>query len=299
MSVRSICCDKDISFLQKYSHGVFGLNIDERSEYSIQHVADNSLLSLVFTYDKNDLNVNVNGSVVECHELSLYLSELNVLSLLIDSTSLDVPELALILNAVKECEIKDVLIVYFEPENYSSSDSGSLNAEEFNLSDEILGFEGAGIPTISMPLEEDRIRKFIAFAGFEAGRLQSAIETYDISSSEAKIFFGIPAFRPGWEMKSIRRNIHTLSEHSFGGRIGYCSANNVTDALRSLYRIKFEEDAMFYLLPLGTKPNSIAAIIFKIENDERVRILYDQPQKKVGRSQGVGRRHYYHYRIGQ
>jgi len=52
-------------------------------------------------------------------------------------------------------------------------------------------------------------------------------------------------------------------------------------------------------LPLGTKPNSIAAIIFKIENDERVRILYDQPQKKVGRSQGVGRLHYYHYRIGQ
>lgn len=299
MNVRSVFCDKDIDFSFKYSYGIYGESIDERSEYSIQHVIENSNVSLKFVYDKNDLNVIINGNVVECHELTQYFDDLKIGNLLLDATSLDIPELALVMSAVRNCVINDVLIVYFEPEQYSTRNTGTLNAEEFNLSDEILGFEGAGIPTISMPIEEHCVRKFIAFAGFEAGRLQSAIETYDILSSEAKIFFGIPAFRPGWEVKSIRRNIQTLNEHSFGGRIGYCSANNVTDALRSLRCLKIEEGTMVYLLPLGTKPNSIAAIIFKIENDEKVRILYDQPHKKIGRSQGVGRRHYYHYRIGK
>lgn len=296
IDLKSAYCDHDVSFEEKFSHGLVGVDIDERTSKSISHVGENSNFTVSLEYDPESLSLKIDGSSVECHDFYDYLSGLGIQSLLIDATSLEVPELALVLKAVLSMPSYQVLLVYFEPDQYSSTDNGTLDMEEFGLSDQILGFEGAGIPTVSMPVDDECDRKFVFFVGFEAGRLQSAIETYDISSDEAKIFFGIPAFRPGWEAKSIRRNLQALSEQSFKGRVGYCSAGNSSDALNSLRKVGFHEEGQgfMYVVPIGTKPNSIAAIIFSVENSDKVRLLYDQPTKSAGRSTGVGRRHYYY-----
>lgn len=299
IDLRTAYCEHDVSFQEKFTHGMVGLEIDERSGSSIRHVVDNADKTLKIEYDPYCLNIKINEERVECHDFPSYLAGLGVGSLLVDATSLEVPELALILKASQSMPGTKILFVYFEPSHYSSTANGTLEMEEFGLSDEILGFEGAGIPTVSMPVDDEHKRKFVFFVGFEAGRLQSAIETYDVSSEEAKIFFGLPAFRPGWEAKSIRRNLQALSEQSFKGRISYCSAGNSADALRSLRNMGVDEkgNGFIYVVPIGTKPNSIAALIFAIENGDKVRILYDQPSKRANRSRGVGRRHYYYMEV--
>lgn len=286
------------SFPFAFSHGIVGTAIDDRSKYSVDFVKNECDSTSVIQYRQESLDVLVDDVAVECHQLSEHLCQQKPTSVLIDSTSLDIPELALILKALHQFSGLRVVVLYVEPFEYTSGETNTLDQEEFSLSEEISGFEGAGIPSISMPVDNDLLRRFIFFVGFEGGRLQSAIETYDVSSEEARIFFGLPAFKPGWETKSIRRNLQALSDQSFSGRIFYCSASSCTDALRSLHKVKASEAGTInYVVPLGTKPNSLAAILFALDSQSSVRLLYDQPNKKAGRSKGVGRRHYYHYLV--
>ncbi|WP_148253387.1 hypothetical protein [Aidingimonas lacisalsi] len=294
IDIKSASSEYPVEFPDKFSHGFVGAGIDDRTNASVEHVHDSCENVFVLEYDGENLNIKVDGIAVECHDFPEFFSSLSANSIIVDSTSLDIPELAILLkSAINEAGL-EIFFIYFEPSDYSVVNNGALTLEDFGLSDRIIGFEGAGIPTLSMPVEGEVPRKFVFFVGYEAGRLQSAIETYDIMSDEAKIFFGMPAFRPGWEVKSIKRSLPVLSEQSITGSSGYCSASNARDALRVLREFdNYKEEFLMYVLPLGTKPCSIAAILFSLENEGRARLLYDQPGKKSGRSYGVGRKHYY------
>lgn len=282
----------------EFSHGFVGTPIDDRSQYSIQFVRQECQSTSLFQYRQQTLDVAIDGLPIQCHLLDEHIAKGKPTSVLVDSTSLDIPELALILKALHVYSGIRIVLLYVEPIEYTSGESKALEQEDFTLSNEISGFEGAGIPTVSMPIDDENLRRFIIFVGFEGGRLQSAIETYDISSEEARIYFGLPAFKPGWESRSMRRNLQALSDQSIGGRIGYCSASSCTDALNSLRKAKAsDEGTVNYVVPLGTKPNSIASILFTLENPKSVRLLYDLPNKRNGRSRGIGRRHYYHYLV--
>ncbi|WP_455231068.1 hypothetical protein [Geopseudomonas aromaticivorans] len=298
IDIRSAYSEEEYSFPEKFSLGIAGIGIDDRSRYSIEFVKKECVTSLIIEYRKDTLDLAVGGDVVECHDLASYFSSLQLTSVMIDSTSLDIPELALTLKSLHGLKGLRIVILYVEPAEYSAGAKKTLDHEEFSLSDEISGFEGTGIPTISMPVDNELSRRFIFFVGFEGGRLQNAIETYDVSSDEARIYFGLPAFRPGWEVKSIRRNLQSLKDQSFSSRIGYCSASSCTDALQSLYKVKANDtETINYIVPLGTKPNSLAAILMMLENPDTTRLLYDQPDKRSERSRGIGRRHYYHYMV--
>jgi len=298
IDIKSAYTEDDYSFKSEFSLGISGCAIDDRTRYSIEIVKRESANSLTIEYRKDTLDLAIGDDSIECHELASYLTKLELKSVIIDSTSLDIPELALILKSLHLHKGLKILILYIEPAEYSTGAKKMLDHEEFSLSDEISGFEGTGIPTISMPVESELGRRFIFFVGFEGGRLQNAIETYDIATDEARIYFGLPAFKPGWEVKSIRRNLQALHDQSFSTRIGYCSASSCTDALKSIYKVKSNDmETINYLVPLGTKPNSLAAILMMLEFPETTRLLYDQPDKRSERSRGVGRRHYYHYMV--
>ena len=298
IDIRSAYSEEEYSFPNEFSLGIAGIGIDDRSRYSIELLKKECEKSLTIEYRKDSLDLKVGEEAVECHDLASYFDSTPLNSVMIDSTSLDIPELALILKSLHHLKGLKVVILYVEPAEYSAGAKATLEHEEFSLSDEISGFEGTGIPTISMPVDSELARRFIFFVGFEGGRLQNAIETYDVSSDEARIYFGLPAFRPGWEVKSIRRNLQALNDQSFSSRIGYCSASSCTDALRSLYKVKANDsETINYIVPLGTKPNSLAAILLMLENPNSTRLLYDQPEKRSERSRGIGRRHYYHYMV--
>jgi len=298
INIKSAYSDEGFSFSKKFSLGISGAAIDDRTRYSSSYLRESCDAYLEIKYQKGSLNLLVDNEEIECHELGDLIAKLDPASTLIDATSLDVPELSLALKSLHQKSGLDIFITYVEPAEYSSAPTSTLDQEEFSLSEEISGFEGTGIPTISMPVDSELARRFLFFVGFEGGRLQNAIETYDISSDEIRVFFGMPAFKPGWEIKSIRRNLHALSDQSFSSQISYCCASSCSDALRSLSKASSSSlNTINYVVPLGTKPNSIAAILHMLENPFSTRLLYDQPHKKSERSRGVGRRHFYNYLV--
>lgn len=289
--VVSTCSDKDYSFDDKLELSFYGEVLDDRTEYSTAFTRSNSVKSLKVKYNAHDLNLNVDEEVVECHDFVDRLSKMIQCSIMIDSTSLDIPELALIFKGLLSREDVNIDILYVEPAEYSQERSTSPENESYNLSDEIVGFEGAGIPMITTPVSDGMDKKFIFFAGFEESRIANAFETFDVRSDEAQIVFGMPAFNLGWELVSFKKNIKVLKENDLQGRIGFCSASCASSALDYLRSVRCDDSAV-HLLPLGTKPNTVGVMLYLSEN-ENAKLLYDQPRKKKGRSVGVGQKHLY------
>lgn len=289
--VKAAFTDSELVAGETFSHGFYGNKLDERTQYSSGFVETHSNRSLFFDYSSEDLNITIDGTEIECHELTEFLKSLKIDSLLLDSTSLDIPELALIFSAISKTGITKFLIMYVEPDDYTSKESEQPAHEDFDLSEDIIGFEASGIPTISQPFSESEDNAFVFFLGFEENRLLGAFETFDIDNNTSQIIFGVPAFKSGWETRSFKKNIRILKDNSLD-RIGYCAANNPYSAIKQLRIISEQYKNTIYVLPIGTKPNSIGALLYLVENDN-CRLLYDQPRKKSARSYGVGRKHLY------
>ncbi len=296
IDVKTAFSNHDFHFPKKFSLGIYGNAIDERTEYSISVVTSESKKSFRLSYNREELCLFIDDVRIECNKLSGALENLKIDNVIIDSTSLDIPELALIIKALLKFNNCTFSIFYVEPDSYLSESNNSPTNVIFDLSDTILGFESTGIPTITFPVSNPLQSKFLFFAGFEEGRIASAFEVFDINSSNTQIFFGVPAFKPGWENSSFKKNIKTIEDNGLRGRIGYCSASCVSSslaAIRSTCRdIPDSDENFIYLLPLGTKPCSIGAILYSNER-ESAALLYDQPLKKQGRSKGIGVRNLY------
>lgn len=290
--IKSAFSDNNIKVDRTFSHGFYGKKLDQRTEYSCGFVENSSINSIDVAYSNDELNLSLDGKPIECHELSEHLASLNIESVLMDATSLDIPELALLFSEISKIGIKEIIIIYIEPDDYTSKTNEQPAHEDFDLSEDIIGFDASGIPTITQPFSDAEEKSFVFFLGFEENRLLGAFETFDINSEATKIIFGVPAFKSGWETRSFKKNIRVLKDNSLFGRIGYCSANNPSSAIQQLRSFNGYAENLLYVLPIGTKPNSIGALLYLIEN-KNSRLLYDQPRKKNARSYGVGRQHLY------
>lgn len=140
----------EYSFPFEFSHGFVGTPIDDRSQYSIEFVKRECQSTSLFQYRQQTLDVVIDGVPIECHLLEKHIEKNKPTSVLVDSTSLDIPELALILKALHSYPGIRIVLLYVEPIEYTSGESKALEQEDFALSNEISGFEGAGIPTVSM-----------------------------------------------------------------------------------------------------------------------------------------------------
>lgn len=285
------------NLLQQYDIGYYGAEIDERTKYSIGEICSKSNHNTCVKYNPENLTISLNKREIQCEDIPSEFASHPEKKICIDSTSLDVPELALLLKALIENKVPSFDILYVEPESYVTDPAYSPSNSEFELSDQILGFESAGIPTITKPIPDEIKGPSIFFAGFESERLASAFETFEFYDEMVSVIFGVPSFRPGWETISFKNNLTTLRENSIQGRVEYCSASCPGGAIKKIRQIigdsGFEGEA--YITPLGTKPNSIAALLYSLETETT--IIYDHPQKKPGRSKGIGTRNL--YRVAQ
>ena len=73
-------------------------------------------------------------------------------------------------------------------------------------------------------------------------------------------------------------------------RVKYAMAGSVVDALFALKKIKRDHQDIRYwkIAPIGTKPHTIAALLFAILNPRDTEIVYDNPNRKKARTKGVG-----------
>lgn len=274
----------------KFTLGFYGKVIDDRTTFSEEFVRSNSENVFSVYYDKNDIIYYINGNPIECHEIEEYFKEMNPTSSLIDITSIDVPTLALIVQSLKN--IMDLLyFVYIEPEKYNSTTENTTSLDNsFNLSESILGFESSGVPTITKPLEREY--EYIFLLGFEEARTLNAIEVHDIHSDQGRFIFGVPAFKPHWENESLKNNVRVLKDYNLREHIRYCGANDLEACVFIIMDIMNSNNNGANIIPIGTKPHSLAAIIAYSITDN-MNILFDQPIQMDGRSSGVGTKHLY------
>ena len=61
--------------------------------------------------------------------------------------------------------------------------------------------------------------KALFLLGFEGNRLDSALETMQLSMPHCSVLFGIPAFQPGWELDSLANNVGVIEDRSVSGGI--------------------------------------------------------------------------------
>ncbi|MFI8609703.1 hypothetical protein ACIGFL_15455 [Pseudomonas sp. NPDC077649] len=242
-----------------------------------------------FSYIPHDMLSFLNGAPVELHYLSDELKIFAGRKIVIDATSFDVAELAILCTALNDSDLKNFDVIYAEPHEYSHD---SNNGEKsFNLSESLLGFEEAGIPGISRAIPSDEPKLFIFFMGYEGDRFRNALELSELSGKECSLVFGVPAFKFGWDKNSLLSSARAILENNLQDAFLFCGATNISGVNRLLQELRQKhQNELFFLVPLGPKPMSVGAIKF-LCSDKNTALLYDHPARSSNRSTGIASIH--------
>lgn len=284
--------DATNSVREEFDIGFYGKSHDQRGEKSIEVCEGMSRLGLKVTYENDDEGcLYINDCKVQCHEIEDFFSGRKITSVLLESTTLGVPEIALLLNYFVSIDGIKIRIIYLEPERYSPKVAEKALSRDFDLSDMLSGYQG--IPTLARELDTSAVNKVVFFVGFESGRLMRAFEEQPISEGHSSLVFGVPPYKAGWENNSYHNNIKCLRDRDLRNRLFYCAADNPQSVIDKLTEIKssMSEDDELFVAPIGSKPHSIGALFFQAMNSEDVGLLYDHPVKTKGRSTGFGKMH--------
>jgi hypothetical protein len=125
--------------------------------------------------------------------------------------------------------------------------------------------------------------------------LDVALEDFQtLKPSDCSVVFGVPAYKPGWEVHAFANNVRVLETKRLSGGIHFCGAENPSGAFELLdeIRMSLETGTRMIVAPIGTKPNGIGAALFAAVNPS-VGLLYDHPNRSPGRSEAVSRWHLY------
>ncbi len=208
-----------------------------------------------------------------------------VATVLVESTTLGVVEILLILRQLIEIPDIELELIYLEPREYVEPKiKNLLNSREFSLGN---NNQYAGIKQFSIDLQFYSSGDAVFLLGFEGARLAQALEQNSLSGWRKHAVFGIPSFEAGWEMNAFANNINQLTSEKFTS-IRYSGASSILDTLMQLEEIhnaKNNDDPTI-IIPIGTKPMSIAAAIFLCMQSryQSSGILFDHPVKNEQRT---------------
>lgn len=180
-----------------------------------------------------------------------------------------------------------IKVLYAEPYSYKIKQFKSEGV--FNdLSEKIEGIEP--LPGFASIIPDPVDMKFIALLGFEGGRFTHLIENVQPPSDNIIPVVGVPGFRIEYPFVALWGNRQPLEETKSWSNIRYIAANSLVDAyfLLSKIRQKSSSNTKIVLAPIGTKPHAIGAILFAIKYSKQVEIIYDNPKRKMTRTDGIG-----------
>jgi hypothetical protein len=269
-----------------------GTAIDERGHAALGLVSTCGGRRVpVIEYDCEHYTVRIDESTIDADDLESVLQLRSDTRVLLEASTLGFVELFLGMRAAFDARCKSIDITYVEPGEYTRprrSRSFLLNRREFELSDEVAGYRAVPGATIML---SDRVRQRGVFLlGFEERRLDVAFEDFQmLRPRDCDLVFGVPAFKPGWEMDTFANNIRVVMERGIMGGVHFCGANDpaaVYELLESI-RSGLRDGERMFVAPIGTKPHGIAAALFAATHSG-VGILYDHPRRRAGRTQRVG-----------
>ena len=275
----------------RWDLAITGVGVDDRGDAGCEFVKSRSGTSSCLIYDVENLRLTADSTSLECEDLPEWLSKKGLRSLLLETTTLGLPELSLCCRAAKQLGLERLSALYVEPKDYfAPCRRYAIHRRDFELSDEIIGY--AAIPGSAFLLDEQRQQQVVFFLGYEGHRLDRAFEQLPLVPERCSVVFGVPGFQPGWEMDSFANNVHVVRERKVDGGVGFCGADNPAAAFSLLdqrYRAKQAGERLF-VAPIGTKPHGIGAALFAAVHED-VGLLYDHPLRSKKRSSQVGHWH--------
>lgn len=255
------------------------------------------LLELGATSDCKFITIKsyINGTIESSHTVELIPGLRSFLSSIrsqmrvvcIDISSLQHVVLMFLCKLLTQ-EIKPAKLFasYAQPIDYVSKNY----LGDYLLSEELLGLQP--VPGYTRRIRGTHIR-LLAFLGFEGDRLAKLIEEMDNVQIVIPVI-GFPAFRPGWQARSLRNCMRAIQRTEAVGSIHKCNATSVFSAYETIVRFRPKNNEEIYALaPLGTRPHSMACAIYAAKHQECL-IRYDFPIEANPRSTGILRCIGYH-----
>lgn len=274
---------KVISLLDETFKGeLYSLNYDiEFEKYDIKSV------NTKFVYKKEDLNVNGKDLLQEFEE-DIKKINVNNKNVLIDITSIKHPILFYFLSILRsKFKPKNLLITYTEPELYEQGRIEKVT-KKFDLTEKFCSVKP--IPGFLRINDYKKERLLVALMGFEGNRFSKALEDVGPATRKTYAIVGFPSFQPGWQYYVYSENQHALEQSKAHSLIKRITANEPFGIYNTLKDIKENNlDYEITIAPIGTKPHSLGACMFALDNPD-IQIYYDFPsfgEKK--RTIGVGK----------
>lgn len=262
-----------------YEVAFVGKGDDERSLAAREFCRKYSSEILCVQFDLDKMTFAVNNAEINYQEFCELIKKIS--SLIIEATTLEIPEIAYLMLLAKENQI-DFDVVYAEPESYTKhKDTG-----EFDLSQD--GVTTSLLPMFNYPTKQAQV---LIALGFEGHRFGALLESEEYATATFTAFLGVPGFKPGMEQDCLKANTQQLKDS--------LAEVKIAGASDPLYNYKiiekiFEANQIrkksLICAPFGTKPVAIAMITFAI-NNKNVSILYDFVKKNQSRSIGVNKIH--------
>jgi hypothetical protein len=240
----------------------------------------------------HSIEVEVAGQRVSADGISDALRPMLGGSVVLEATTLGFVEILLCCRALHELGVTAFDLVYVEPERYRNPRRQHLlHRRDFELSSDVPGYRA--IPGSAILLGDRAPQKGVFCLGYEEARLRRAFEDLQmIRPSRSAVVFGVPAFKPGWEMDAIANNITVIREQNIRGGVHFCGAENpaaVIEVLSEVYA-GLEPGERLFVAPVGTKPHGIGVALF-VASHRDVGIIYDHPRRTAGRSFNLARWH--------
>ena len=280
--------------LKNWSVGFCGTPLDDRGRAAIDETKGRVERWFSLSYDAETFVVDVNGESVNIDDFLDYLQRHVDGPVLLEATTLGFVEILLCCRGLTDLNVRVFDLIYVEPLKYNRpKKSRVLHNRDFELSSDVPGFRA--IPGNAILLADRRPQKGVFFLGYEESRLRRAFEDLQmLDSARSAIAFGVPAFRPGWEMDAIANNIAVVRENNLRGGVHYCGATNPAAVFELLSDIRsgLIEGERLFVAPIGTKPHGIGAALFVSKNRD-VGVIYDHPRRRVDRTDDTSDWHLY------
>lgn len=203
--------------------------------------------------------------------------------ILLDITTMNLRLLGAFLFRIKKLHFSKVYCLYTEPGRYSKNLDPNERIDRFDLYRKFKGIEA--IPGFLRANDRGLDVKYIAFLGFDGKRIEQIREKYEFQDLVPVIT--LPSFKPGWHKYTLSENIDTF--RNIDRKPDYIIANSYLSSYNYLERVQANTpDTYIRVIPFGTKINCLGILLYVLNHQNNIDIIYDNPieEGKISNERG-------------
>lgn len=288
---QEVFSDEAVAQLGEFDVAFYGNDqLDDRSVASSALSKKSAKAAFQVSYDPATFTLTIGEDSYRSDEIESIPLKYVGNSIAIDATTMEFPEIALLLYAYRHYAPNakpTCTFIYVEPKEYVKKEQIEGEAVAFQLSD---GFkERKPIPNFAPVLSATQTAHLVAFLGFEGSRVLRVLQDDDGTFfKEVTVVFGVPPFQSSWDLHSLMANTDLLTHSS--PQVCFSGANDPLGAYQLLAKVQSGLQgsgcSRLAVAPFGTKPTAIGVALYCVEH-RIMRVIYDYPVRKRGRTKGV------------